>query len=198
MSLYLLYRHVRADKDEVFYIGIGKASKTYNRSTDKRRNPIWKNITNKTEYQVEVMLTDLTYAEALDKEQEFIKLYGKIIDGTGTLANILDCGTGAISGYMSDQEKENLRKRMSNNQYAKGYQMTDEQRQKRSALSKTLKNNLGKTWSASVKEKMSKAHKGNTATKGYRFITDGKTNKRIPPTTVLPDGYRYGRTLFNP
>ncbi len=198
MNQYLLYRHIRTDKNEVFYVGIGKSSKTYNRSIDKRRNAIWKNIANKTEYQVEIMLTDLTYAEALEKEQEFIKLYGKIIDGTGTLANILDCGTGAISGYMSEEQKEQLRKRMLNNQYAKGYRINDEQKLKRSARSKTQKNNLGKTWSASVKEKMSKAHKGNTATKGYRFITDGKTTKRIPPTDVLPDGYRYGRTLFNP
>lgn len=197
MNNFYLYRHIRPDKNEPFYIGIGKCSKTYNRTRDKRRNSLWKNIVRKlnNDFTIEIMITDLTLEEALEKEKEFILLYGKIIDGTGTLANILDFGCGSKKGLMSDCEKEQLRKRMINNQFAKGYKMSVEQKEHRSSISKNQKNNKNKKWSCEVRKKMSISHLANTATKGYKHITDGNINKRIPAHFKLPEGYKYGRTI---
>ena len=68
-----LYRHIRLDIGEPFYIGIGTKGnslfKTYNQEykrafTTKRRNSIWNNIFNKTEIEVEILLDNLTINEA--------------------------------------------------------------------------------------------------------------------------------------
>ena len=59
-----LYRHIRIDTNEVFYIGIGGGNKyekelSYKRAYSKYdRNKYWKNITNKTNYIVEIILND--------------------------------------------------------------------------------------------------------------------------------------------
>ena len=72
-----LYRHIRLDKNTPFYIGIGSDLK-YNRANSiKDRNIFWKRIANKTQYRVEIMLDDLSWEEACEKEKEFIKIYGR-------------------------------------------------------------------------------------------------------------------------
>ena len=56
MDKYYIYRHIRLDTDEVFYIGRGTKSKTfsktieneYKRAYSKKRSSFWENITNKT------------------------------------------------------------------------------------------------------------------------------------------------------
>lgn len=89
-----VYRHIRLDKNIPFYIGIG-TDKYYKRSRNKRmRNPLWKRIASKTEYEVEIILDDLTLSEAKAKEVEFIALYGRLNIGTGPLANITGGGDG--------------------------------------------------------------------------------------------------------
>lgn len=91
-----MYRHIRLDKNEVFYIGIGKDSKgKYNRAYSKvSRNEYWTNIVNITDYEVEIVLDGLTWEEAGRKEIEFVKIYGKACTNSGTLTNISDGGTG--------------------------------------------------------------------------------------------------------
>ena len=51
-EMYFLYRHIRPDTNQVFYIGTGKkrerAMSTLERATSKRnRNKYWANIVNK-------------------------------------------------------------------------------------------------------------------------------------------------------
>lgn len=67
-----LYRHIRLDKNEPFYIGIGKGKRAYSK---KSRNIHWLNIINSTPYEVEIILENLSWEEACEKEKEFIKLY---------------------------------------------------------------------------------------------------------------------------
>lgn len=57
-----LYRHIRLDKNVPFYIGIGSDNLgKYTRAYSTRsRNSYWKNIVNKTQYVIEIMLDDLT------------------------------------------------------------------------------------------------------------------------------------------
>ena len=86
-----LYRHIRLDKNEPFYIGIATHLKrAYDKSS--RKNKIWQSIISKTNYEVEILFNDLTRDEVLKKEIEFIKLYGRIDKKTGTLSNLTDGG----------------------------------------------------------------------------------------------------------
>lgn len=96
----ILYRHIRLDKNEVFYIGIGKTQKRAYSLVD--RNKLWKNIANKG-YEVEVLFEDLTWEQAVEKEKEFISLYGRQDLGLGTLANFTNGGDGTL-GYKHTEE----------------------------------------------------------------------------------------------
>jgi hypothetical protein len=94
-----LYRHIRVDKNEPFYIGISKKdSINYERAYNfdyRHRNLHWTNIFNKTEIEVEILFENITYEFAKQKEIEFIKLYKRILDG-GILANLTEGGDGVL------------------------------------------------------------------------------------------------------
>lgn len=94
-----LYRHIRLDTNEPFYIGIGKyeihSKGNYRRAYQKdKRNILWRNIVNKTEYEVEILLENLSWDQACEKEIEFINLYGRRNLGKGPLVNLTDGGDG--------------------------------------------------------------------------------------------------------
>ena len=97
----MVYRHIRLDTNEVFYVGIGKGNRPYH----KRRNRIWNSITKRTDYRVDVIFDDMTREEACEKEREFIALYGRIDLKTGTLANLTAGGDG---GDLSEETKSLL------------------------------------------------------------------------------------------
>ena len=102
----VVYRHIRLDKNEVFYIGIGITDK---RAYDKRkRNNYWNNITSKSKYRVDILFDDLTYQQAKEKEIEFIKFYGRKDLGLGTLCNMTDGGDGS-TGYKPTEEMNKKR-----------------------------------------------------------------------------------------
>jgi len=108
-----VYRHIRLDKNEVFYIGIGTMDKgKYYRAYFKHgRNPFWNYIVNKTKYEVEILFEDLPSKELYAKEKELIKLYGRRNNGTGTLVNLTDGGESNF-GYIPTEE---TRRKMSEN-----------------------------------------------------------------------------------
>ena len=91
-----LYRHIRLDKNEPFYIGIG-ITENYSRAYSKKsRNKLWKTIANKSAYEVEIVFDDLSWEEACNKEKEFIELYGRIDNKSGILSNMTNGGDGTI------------------------------------------------------------------------------------------------------
>lgn len=70
----------------------------YKRAFDKtNRNIIWKGITSKTNYSVEIIWETEDRDNAADKETEFIKLYGRRDNGTGFLSNLTDGGDGSFN-----------------------------------------------------------------------------------------------------
>jgi len=110
-SMAYVYRHIRLDKNEPFYIGIGSDS-TYKRANNTRnRNIFWKRIVAKTEYEVEIMLDDLTWEEACNKEKEFISLYGRSDIKMGSLSNLTDGGEGQIGYRVSEERKKEISQR---------------------------------------------------------------------------------------
>ena len=85
-----VYRHIRLDKNQPFYIGIGSDAE-YKRANERaRRSELWKKITAKSDYFVEIIADEVSVEFAKEKEIEFIKLYGRIDKRTGTLCNMTD------------------------------------------------------------------------------------------------------------
>lgn len=118
-----LYRHIRLDTNEVFYIGISTSYSGINkgfvstlRADDtKRRNRFWKNIANKTDIEVEILFWNKPEKFLLEKEKELIKLYGRRDLNEGTLVNMTDGGEGAVrcrsnvGKVRSEEFKANMR-----------------------------------------------------------------------------------------
>lgn len=116
-----LYRHIRKDKDEVFYIGIGGGDE-YKRAYKKSgRNEIWRRIAAKTDYDVEIMLDNIPFSFLREKEKEFIKIYGKLRDKqNGTLSNITDGGEGTLGySFPSNKKGKKFAEIVKDDQYAK-------------------------------------------------------------------------------
>jgi hypothetical protein len=91
-----VYRHIRLDKNQPFYIGISNNSKYWRANQKSQRNRIWKRIVSKTDYEVEILFDNISYEFAKEKEKEFIALYGRIDNNTGILANLTDGGDGTL------------------------------------------------------------------------------------------------------
>ena len=110
-----VYRHIRKDKNEVFYIGIG-CSANYKRAFQThKRNPFWERTASLTEFEVEILFDNLTWEEACEKEKEFIALYGRRDLGKGTLVNLTDGGDGGKGVVKSNEEKIFRSKKMKEN-----------------------------------------------------------------------------------
>jgi hypothetical protein len=150
-----LYRHVRLDKNEPFYIGIGSDNNYKRAYSFNNRNKHWKNITNKSNYNVEILLDDLTWEQACEKEREFIKLYGRNDQCKGFLCNYTDGGEGVLGLIVSSES----RKKMSVAQTGK--KQSAQQIAKR-VLKLTGNGNywFGKQFSDEYKQKLSLAKKG--------------------------------------
>ena len=106
-----LYRHIRLDTNQPFYIGVGglETFDDYERSrTPFNRSQFWKNVVNKTDYEVEIMLDDLSRKEAFEKETEFINLYGRSNLGKGVLCNLSNGGEGRIGSVNSESTRQKI------------------------------------------------------------------------------------------
>ena len=112
-----VYRHIRLDKNQPFYIGIGLSECNYNRAYQKsktKRSKYWHNIA-KNGYCVEIIMSDITKNEAFEKEIEFIKLYGRADIGTGILCNLTNGGENPpiISGDRNSSKRKDVRDKIS-------------------------------------------------------------------------------------
>lgn len=150
-----IYRHIRLDKNEPFYIGIGSDDNYKRAYSEKNRNKYWKNIIGATKYEVEVMLDDLTWKEVCEKEKEFIALYGRKDQNKGPLCNYTDGGEGVLGLIVSQESREKMRKAQT------GKIHSPEQIAKRAAKMSGAGNPwYGKTFSEEYKQKLSAAKKG--------------------------------------
>lgn len=104
-----VYRHIRHDKNEPFYIGIGSDTPYYKRANERaRRGLFWKKIIAKTSYSIEILFDDISFEDAKIKEIEFIKLYGRKDLNTGCLVNLTDGGDGLINKVYTPEYRKNL------------------------------------------------------------------------------------------
>jgi len=143
-----IYRHIRLDKNEPFYIGIGSDS-NYKRANDKNlRSGYWQKILSKTEYRVDILFDDLTWEEACEKEKEFIALYGRRDLNNGTLCNMTDGGEGTLGRVPTEETRRKI------GIAQKGKVNSPETRKKLSIANK------GRKHTAETKLKISETQKG--------------------------------------
>lgn len=168
-----VYRHIRLDKNEPFYIGIGKDAiyKRAYQSSRTKRSDFWHNIASKG-YEVEILMDNLTWEQACEKEKEFILLYGRKDLGTGTLVNLTIGGENPpnIFGDKNPMKRLEIREKLSKK--LTGIRMSDEIKEKLSILAKLRKcippSRKGEKMSKSGIEKMIKSR-----------LENGKLRKKI-------------------
>lgn len=196
MKEYYLYRHIRPDKNEVFYIGIG-GTNTRRAWETRYRNSLWNNVVNKNKgnYIVEILFTNLTKEEACLKEIEFIALYKRRQDG-GTLTNF-QLGGDLKSGYiMSNEQKLVISKFHKGNTYALGFKWSQEDKEKMSLQRRgRVGPNRGKSFSEETKRNMSLGHMGNKSHLGKIAINNGIRGTFIYKEDPIPEGWTKGRLI---
>jgi len=130
--IFELYCLRRADKVDPFYPelwqpfygGKGKVNRKYDHRKEalkllknpkaKNTNPIRNYIIHKLwaqglDFVEDVVLVELTNAEACNHEIEFIATYGRIDLGTGCLSNLTDGGEGSTGHIWSEESKQKIR-----------------------------------------------------------------------------------------
>jgi hypothetical protein len=181
-----LYRHIRLDKNEPFYIGIGSDSK-YRRAFEKgRRNKVWNDIVNKTDYEVEILMDGLSWEQACEKEKEFISIYGRKNINNGTLANLTDGGEGALNRiYVTSEE---TKRKLSIAHTGKKY--SEDQRKMFSEIRKGIK--LSEKHIQSLKEA---AKKRDYKKQGKDCVDKILKSMNVSPILVYKDGEFIGEFI---
>lgn len=165
-----VYKHTRKDNGEVFYIGIGTQDKYKRAFSLIKRNNFWKNITNKTEFLVEIIYDGLSWEDACIKEIELIKHYGRRDLGLGTLVNMTDGGDGTYNVKHSEEWYEKQRK----NNNKKGKPITEEHKRNIS-LNHKSKNNSDNSGNRAIEV----FDKDWNFIKSYNSILDASINLNI-------------------
>jgi hypothetical protein len=191
-----VYRHIRLDKNEPFYIGIGTNSgknNNYGRSRSNfRRNKLWFDVTAKTDFLIEIIYESNDYELVKEKEIEFVKMYGRKDNGSGVLTNLTNGGDGTVGIKFSKETIERMRVAKRN--------MSQETKEKLRLIATNI--------SEETRKKISDAGKGRVQseeTKTKRAISmKGRTNT---PETLLKmsesaknrgDGYNLKLSLNHP
>tara|TARA_R110000803_G_scaffold147327_1_gene212922 strand:+ start:40 stop:723 length:684 start_codon:yes stop_codon:yes gene_type:complete len=185
-----LYRHIRLDNNEVFYVGIGSEKRPYKKHS---RSSFWKNIVGKSDYDIEVLAKNLSWEDACELEVFMISEYGRRDLGLGNLVNLTDGGEGMcnLGPKTIEKMKASMKGRVAWN---KGKKQSEEQKLKQSLaamgrvssrkgvkLKESTKEkirvaNIGKKQSEETKNKISKATCGSKNPAAIKII-DTSNNK---------------------
>jgi hypothetical protein len=169
---YCLYQHTRKTDGGIFYIGIGDIKRPYKKYG---RNKFWRNMVNKYDYNVQILVENISWERACELEKLMISFYGRIDKKEGVLVNLTDGGDGCIGTIVSNETKQKMseiRKGEKHHNYGKkqsietktkisishiGKKFSNESRQKMSENRKGSMNHFfGKTHNDKTKEKLSK------------------------------------------
>jgi len=198
-KMYYIYQHLKADTNDVFYIGKGKGNRL---KSKKGRNIYWHRVVDKHGFVPKIIADNLDEELAFLCEVEAIDLYRRL--GI-QLVNATDGGEGA-SGYKHTEEH---REKLKGNLYwsfAKqngflGKTHSDEQKEKWKETRKgTPSPRKGVTLTEETKQKMSLSKSGKPL-KARRVLTDDQVRQiRIELQTqkmaVLARKYNVGETTI--
>lgn len=162
-----VYKHIRTDTNEVFYIGIGtRNDRIYSKYG---RNRYWHRIVKKYGFITEIIENDLSWEDACEREKYWIKYYGRRGLNEGTLVNMTDGGEGLNNFTHTEESKEKMSKSKSGERHPNyGKPLKD------CIKTKISNSHKGKTFSLITREKMSEAQKG-------RKVSD-ETKKKMSET----------------
>lgn len=161
---YYVYRHIRLDNNLPFYIGKGINKRAYIKTN---RNKYWYNIVKSVGYRVEVVMKDLSEAQALRCEKKLIKLYKSY---NLNLSNITEGGEATYrrTARLSQEHKDKIGRANLGRKHSKAFKEGCRKRNSGKKLSQehkdkiglALKNRPGRKWSEEEKIKFSKKKKG--------------------------------------
>lgn len=193
----VVYQHIRLDTNTIFYIGM---SKNIKRPYSKiYRNKHWHNVVNKAGYTVEIIFNNLTWEEALQKECELIKEYGRLDNKTGILVNMTDGGDG-VNGYKHTEEWK-----LGNSIRNKNKIISEEQKaivknyMENRIITDDFKTNVSKGVIKYYDEKGRKPKKETHNKQDLIWINKNQTNRRIFKGDIniyIIDGWSLGRFII--
>jgi hypothetical protein len=94
-----VYKHIRNDTKEVFYIGISNDTNYARSISYDSRNQYWLNVVAKCGFTSLIIEDNLNWEEACERERYWIKFYGRKDLKEGSLVNMTDGGDGN-NGYL--------------------------------------------------------------------------------------------------
>ena len=170
----VVYLHRRKDTNEIFYVGIGQTEK---RAYDvkNRKNKHWKGIIERYGYTVEILLTDLSWDQACEKEKELITEIGRKDLKLGPLVNMTDGGEGQNNPSEETRKKLQYKKTEQHKELLRNYRVGV--KQSKETIEKRLATGFYKT--EDYKQKQREAHLG----KPRSEETKQKLRKPKPPRT---------------
>lgn len=172
-NIYFVYKHIRLDTNETFYIGKGKGGRAF---STNNRNKYWHNIVNLSGYTVEIIKDNLLHEDAIKIEIELIKLYGRKDLGLGTLVNMTDGGEGKGAHIKTEKERNDISERMKNKKYWKGRRHSEVTKKVMSEKAK------GRIMSEETRKKISIARTGSKRSQEFR-----ENRSRINKERTLSD-----------
>lgn len=186
---YYIYRHIRPDTNQVFYVGLGSygEKKNYQRAYSiKNRNKHWKNIVNKCEgiFKVEIMVDNLSKENAVIEECRFIKIYGRRDLDKGYLCNMTDGGEG-VKELSKESRKVISEKRLGPKNPMYGKKLSKEALLKKSvAMSGINNHNFGKALPLCQKEINRQAQLGRKQSSNTIFKRCKSLKKEVVDMTL--------------
>lgn len=96
---FYVYVHRRLDTGDIFYVGKGSNDRAW---SSTGRNSYWKSVVNKSGFDAEILVGNITEKSAYSIEREMISLLRKL---NVKLTNLSDGGEGGASGYKYEGEK---------------------------------------------------------------------------------------------
>lgn len=168
---------------EPFYIGIGSKQRAHRRG----RNPYCNNVRQLAEnsdcFEVKILEDNLTREQACEREEYYIRLFGRRDNGTGCLTNLTWGGDGVDSGstpwnkgkQRTEQTKEKLSKAAK-----KAFEKQEVKNKNLEHLKRLHEKNKGTKRSKETIERMRKGSQSKKArkyqeTKGKNISVDGIT-----------------------
>jgi hypothetical protein len=169
---YYIYFHINPLKNEIFYVGKGCGKRAWSKYS---RNPIWKNITKKYGYIIDIAEDNLTEEEAFEKEIFYISRIGRKDLGLGSLVNLNDGGR-ITNGMLGKNHSEETKSKIGESH--KGKKASQDTKDKMS------KSKIGKPHPHSIEtiKKLSESHKGKIISNEQRDkISKTLTGRKTKP-----------------
>ena len=147
MKKFYVYQHIREDKNEIFYIGIGTKSKqdlkcnTYSRAYSKHiDNNIWLKIVAKTDWKFEILFESDNRREVEQMEITLISKYGRKCDKSGCLANLTLGGESNLGYKHTEEAIKNISEKAKRKRGYSNIDYTPELKEKLSNIQKEIAN----------------------------------------------------------